>query len=110
MSELGNTTVFTLKEPLFVAREGSFQVIVDLQGAGSLCVVAAELGPRGSALDVRRGCSDSRAVNFDAAVTEDDGSCLYLGGRGVSTQAYSSMPQAYATDDWCVTCPAKRGR
>ena len=31
---------------------------------------------------------------------EDDGSCLYLGGRGLTTRSWSTMHQAYKLDDW----------
>ena len=32
----------------------------------------------------------------------DDGSCLYLGGRGLTTRAWSAMTDRYKLDDWWV--------
>ena len=46
------------------------------------------------------GCTDPDAENYDARALKDDGSCLYLGARGVSTQSWTAMSAAYALDDW----------
>ena len=49
---------------------------------------------------ISTGCTDEAAVNYDAAVTEDDGSCLYLGGRGLGTKSWSAMTTPHKLDDW----------
>jgi len=46
------------------------------------------------------GCTDPLAENYDAVVSEDDGSCLYLGGRGVNTMSWSSMSSQFKLDNW----------
>ena len=46
------------------------------------------------------GCTDPLAENYDAVVEEDDGSCLYRGGRGVNTKSWSAMSSQYKLDDW----------
>ena len=47
-----------------------------------------------------RGCTDHRAENFDVTVEDDDGSCLYLGSRGVESRNWSFMHNHFVLDDW----------
>ena len=64
------------------------------------CVAAAAVAARFEAPLPATGCGDPRAQNFDAGARDDDGSCLYLGGRGLETATWSAMHEAYQLDDW----------
>ena len=74
-------------------------VIVDTTYAGDSCMAVDNIkmvfvGALSS------GCTDPLAENYDAVVVEDDGSCLYRGGRGVNTKSWSAMSSQYKLDNW----------
>jgi hypothetical protein len=75
-------------------------VTVDTLGAGADACVAVDNVLLRFVSAISSGCTDSTAENYDADVTTDDGSCLYLGGRGLSTRSWSAMSGPFKTDDW----------
>lgn len=89
-----------------LALVGSFAILsgastlatVDASGAGACVAVGGALlrfkGP------ISAGCTDPLAANYDAQVAEDDGSCVFVGGRGLTTQSWSAMNPQYKLDDW----------
>ena len=67
------------------------RVIVDNKGtAGCVGVDALQLVPS-SAQKPSTGCTDSAALNFEQAASSDDGSCIYVGGRGLVRQQWALM-------------------
>ena len=58
------------------------------------------------------GCTDPLAVNYEpdypTGKMKDDGSCLYLGGRGLTSRSWSVMSDTYAKDDWYPQVPGSR--
>ena len=46
------------------------------------------------------GCTNPEAANYDASMNEDDGSCLFVGGRGVTSASWSAMSGPHKLDDW----------
>ena len=73
-------------------------VTIDTTGSNS-CIAADTVLLRFQE-PVSVGCTDPDAENYDADVMFDDGSCLYLGGRGVSMASWSAMADPYSIDDW----------
>lgn len=69
----------------------SARVIVDNKGTtGCVGVDSLQLVPS-SAQRPSTGCTDSAALNFEAAASSDDGSCIYVGGRGLIRQQWALM-------------------
>ena len=70
----------------------SARVIVDNRGTqGCVGIAALQLVPS-SAARPSEGCMNSTALNFEAAASSDDGSCIYVGGRGLLRQQWGLMP------------------
>eukprot|EP01046_Picozoa_sp_COSAG06_P000498 COSAG06_NODE_14_length_35011_cov_20.984132_1_plen_3931_part_10 len=68
------------------------RVIVDNKGTeGCVAVDALQLAPS-SAERPSVGCMDSAALNFEPAASSGDGSCIYVGGRGLLRQQWGLMP------------------
>ena len=73
---------------------------VTLETVGAKGCVAADavllsyLGP------ITSGCTDPLAENFDASISEDDGSCIFIGGRGLASASWSSMAAPFKLDNW----------
>jgi hypothetical protein len=74
-------------------------VTVDTSGVGQSCVAVGSVELRFQE-PITAGCTDREAANFNADVAQDDGSCLYLGGRGLTTASWSSMSGPFKLDDW----------
>ena len=79
---------------------GEELVIVDNSGtSGCVAVDKVEIVPVGSAADgPAAGCTDTSAINYDAAADSDDGSCLFVGGRGLLRQ-HGQWQQARAVQE-----------
>ena len=73
------------------------RVVVESRGRSGDggCTLALEqlrLSPIATHHAAVRGCTDSTAANFDPLAAMDDGSCLWLGGRGLRRQQWSFLP------------------
>ena len=86
---LGNFTFVRGSTPL---------VTVDNTGTGRACVAVDGVLMR-LKHGLTGGCSDPGAVNYEAGV-EEDGSCLYVGGRGVTSRSWSAMNDDFVNDAW----------
>ena len=74
-------------------------VTVDTTYAGGSCMAVDNIKMAFTSA-LSSGCTDPLAENYDAVVAEDDGSCLYRGGRGVNTKSWSAMSSQYKLDNW----------
>ena len=82
-SETGRAFVGEFRFRAQAAGAGA-EVVVDTAGtSGCVAVDGVHLEPVAPASTERRGCRDALAANFDRLATTDDGSCLFVGGRGI---------------------------
>jgi hypothetical protein len=72
------------------------RVVVESSGSGTGCLALEQLRLSSVATQhaAVRGCTDSTAANFEPLAALDDGSCLWLGGRGLRRQQWSFFPPA----------------
>lgn len=78
-------------------------VTVDTTGTGAgTCVAVDSLVLKFSGA-IAGGCIDPLAENYDSTAAEDDGSCIFLGGRGLTAYSWSAMHTQYKLDNWYVT-------
>jgi hypothetical protein len=81
------------------------RVIVDNKGTTDCVGIDfVQLDPV-SAARPSEGCMDTSATNFEPAATSDDGSCLYVGGRGLLRHQWALMPPA-VQDELATSSPA----
>ena len=81
------------------------RVIVDNKGtADCVAVDALELVPT-NAQRPSTGCMSATALNFEPAASVDDGSCIYVGGRGLLRQQWALMPPE-KEDELATSSPA----
>ena len=102
LSTAGSVTLGTF----FLAAPTTARVVVDNTGtSGCVAVDKIELVPAAAAHGPSDGCTDSAAVNFEPAATTDDGSCLFVGGRGLLRQQWALLPTD-TQDDIAASSPA----
>jgi len=51
------------------------------------------------------GCTNWRGANFDASASVDDGSCLFVGGRGLTKKTVAVLGEQYTDGKWKKKTP-----